>query len=106
VAQLAIGSICEIAATGTVVGIETIEQQLATVALFPNPASNQVKVLLPENLQGTNCTLMDVVGTRMYSKTLTSEDQTLNLEGLVSGLYLVRLNYAGIEQTLKLVHLD
>ncbi len=102
-AQLAIGSICEIAATGSVVGVADIEQQLSTVSLFPNPANNTVKILIPENIQDIECTLIDMIGNKIFSKILTYKDQTLNLEELVSGLYFIRLNHSGIEHTLKLV---
>ena len=69
-----------------IVNIDDPEQQ--TVTVYPNPASNNLKV----NFEGeANIQLFNLVGQMVYSTTAT-DNATINVSNLRSGVYMLKVN--------------
>jgi hypothetical protein len=73
--------------------------------LYPNPTNgiSTVQCHLPENQTG-ELTVFDITGKQVASYQLTSENTTIQLPPLSSGIYFIRFSVNGkILQTKKLV---
>ncbi len=57
------------------------------IRIFPNPAVNEVNVVVHENLVGAIYGLYDLSGNQIVNGRLTSDTTTINMEGLPSGTY-------------------
>lgn len=105
VSQLAIGAICEIVSTGSVVGLPSVNQQLNGVELFPNPATQQVQIVLPENILNAEYTIRDLFGANLMSQSFNTQQTTIDLP-LKEGIYFVEIRTNGESRTLKLALLN
>ena len=71
--------------------------------VFPNPASNQVSVLLPDAASQVTMTLYNPLGQIVARKNINAQDRTVSLESLVSGVYLYTLTAGQATQSGKLI---
>jgi hypothetical protein len=66
----------------------------SSLSTFPNPATNQLTLLLPENTAG-EILITNVLGQIVYSKKLTSnasKEYSLSISDLSKGIYIISLN--------------
>jgi hypothetical protein len=63
----------------------------ALVSIFPNPAEGQVTIQSDINLIGSNYIIYDNTGKEMISGKIASENTSVNLSNLASGIYLFRV---------------
>lgn len=82
---------------GITTDVAALTLESADVKLAPNPAKNQVKVL------GVDGTVDIIVSDALGNVVLTSTQATLDLSGVNTGLYFVKVNSKGANTTLKLV---
>ena len=71
----------------------------AQVEVFPNPATNMISINLPASLnkQGVEATLVNTLGQAVLRRTLSARDgssQTLSLNGVAKGVYMLQLSTA------------
>ena len=88
----------------TTVGIDDYvinKESLFTV--FPNPASNQCYVTANTESEHTMCQLMDMTGRVVMQSVLTSGVNTLNLNSLTPGCYLMKITDNTTVVTKKLI---
>ena len=71
----------------------TIEENgIGTLGVYPNPASEQVTVILPEtDNKGYTLALFDLNGTRILTRNINGAENgyTLNVKNLASGAYIL-----------------
>ena len=87
----------------TITGIpETISS--SSIALYPNPVSNQLTIDLGSNKQKAEVTITDVNGKIIY-KTEASETQKIevNSNDFAAGIYVVQVQIADFIETKKLI---
>ncbi|MBQ7490251.1 MAG: S8 family serine peptidase [Bacteroidales bacterium] len=75
---------------GTGVGIED-ETSVGEFAIFPNPATDLLYVVLPEGTQNQNLTIFDLSGKAIMSQMLNDTNTTINVGNLSSGIYFVKV---------------
>lgn len=83
--------------------IANIENSV-TVDVFPNPTSGRVTVrfsTLPEN--GSRIDILDISGRKVASRFITATAEEFNLDGLTSGLYVVKTVLGSTEAIHKLI---
>ncbi len=64
-------------------------QFIPTLELFPNPATELVSMLWPQEERALWCTLTDLTGRVIFQKEVSSEAPTLNVQSLQPGYYLL-----------------
>ena len=82
------------------------ETNTSQIAVYPNPANNQVVLSVKELTDNTRLTIYSISGVKLYETKLNSEKTTfdLNSVGIVSeGVYLLQVKTAKDTQQIKLV---
>ncbi|MBP1841219.1 DUF7594 domain-containing protein [Formosa algae] len=77
-----------------------IEYNDRTVALYPNPATNQFSI---SRAAGANMAIYNVLGKLVLKTQIQDNEQTIDVSQFNSGIYFVRLNNNGILSTKKLI---
>ena len=65
------------------------------LSIYPNPTSDFVNIQLPTSAQEGHLALFDLNGRLISRQVLQNESMQLNLQGLVSGTYLLQLEING-----------
>jgi len=71
-------------------------------ALYPNPASGKVTLLL-QNAEAGNITVTDILGKTMFTAVLNGAQSNLDVSALKTGVYFVSVTANGKQSTKKLV---
>jgi uncharacterized delta-60 repeat protein len=72
----------------TIVATELLNNQFL---ISPNPTHDQITISASANYIGTNYRIFDYTGKLLQSNTILSENTTISLSDLPSGLYLLRI---------------
>jgi hypothetical protein len=84
----------------TIVAAEFLNNQFL---VYPNPTKDLINISASTNFIGKNYRIFDHTGKLLQSNTIQSENTTLNLADLPSGLYLLR--FEGNNESYKIVKL-
>ena len=84
-------SICAVTICYQYVGISEVTMQEDELTIYPNPANNQLTVK-SEQLTVKEIKVYDVMGETVYSEQLTTNNTTIDVSGLASGLYFLQVN--------------
>ena len=71
-------------------------------SVYPNPANNLVNVVLQNNMID-NITVTDLMGKTVQSQTGNGNAVKMDVSGLASGMYLLKVQSGGSEKTVKLI---
>jgi hypothetical protein len=94
-------SVYNFAITGSgVANLSTNNYKIKGLSVQPNPFNDQFVISLNEN---ANADVYDVSGKQIHSQKLISGDNTINLSGQKSGLYLVKLTTENGIETIKMI---
>lgn len=87
-----------------VVKMENVDLDDNDLVLFPNPANEEVSVLLSDNYDKLNFVLMDIQG-RMIREMNISEANKINIDlnGIPEGVYFIQVIADGIPMSKKLI---
>jgi hypothetical protein len=80
------------------------EAKLLKFEMYPNPSSDVVKIQLPSGTVKANVHMYDYVGRLVANKKITSVDNTINVQDLSRGMYLIRVttdDKVGAQQFIK-----
>lgn len=59
--------------------------------MYPNPSNGLVNISIKEFDQDTELTVFDISGKRVFASVIENEESTINLSGLTSGMYIIKL---------------
>jgi len=80
------------------------KNELLNVAVFPNPTKGILNIRLPENKsEKTVLNLYDIQGRNILSKESSNTDETLNIENLSDGIYMLSIQSGNLKTTKKIV---
>ncbi|MGK4566635.1 T9SS type A sorting domain-containing protein [Flavobacterium sp. 3HN19-14] len=79
------------------------DDMIAKVSVYPNPANSVINVSLPENTGGTVLQLFDIQGRSILIKTTNNSNETLAVENLQEGLYLLAIDNGQYKTTKKVI---
>jgi hypothetical protein len=71
-------------------GIDKNKANKAEFAVYPNPNHGEFAVIVPEG-EGSELEIFNVIGQKVFEKTLTEEFIKVNLAGQSDGIYYVRI---------------
>lgn len=85
--------------------LSTISFQKSGFKLYPNPTQSLVTISNPELSEAFSVTLIDTAGRTVLQKKFSqaSETNTLNVEAIAKGLYLVKINFENKTTNAKLI---
>ncbi|MEQ1734289.1 MAG: T9SS type A sorting domain-containing protein, partial [Bacteroidia bacterium] len=83
----------------TVVSINTVNNQLVDVQLYPNPTNSYINV----TASNSNITLCNSIGVQLLYTNTTAPSTTLDLTPYASGIYYVRVTNNNETQTFKVI---
>jgi len=84
-------------------GIRNATLVQSNLQIFPNPASDQVSIQLPESGSNARLRLFDANGKLVMEEMVAAGLQTLDISTLTPGIYQVVLDGGQIHQTTKLI---
>lgn len=71
--------------------------------IYPNPAKNQLNVVLPGSLSNANLEIYDQAGRLIYTQTITKNNNPVNISSLASGVYFIKVTGLNMSFTSKLL---
>jgi hypothetical protein len=74
------------------------------IVMYPNPASSNVTIrfsVLPE--EGTKILILDMMGREVFAKVVQNTSETINIQELQSGMYLVKTELFNKSKIQKLI---
>lgn len=77
------------------------EASVSSIAIYPNPAKDQINVRLGENGVAV-ATLYNLIGQAVKTTTLTEQTSTIAVDDLTAGIYMLRVSQNGKVQTQKI----
>jgi hypothetical protein len=80
--------------------LSTVSNTLSTVKLYPNPASDIIRI---SNVEKVNIEVTDLMGKTVLSLNDVTEQTDINVSALQSGVYLFSVKNDTINQTIKFV---
>lgn len=72
-------------------GVNTEEVESARIALWPNPASNQLTIALPGSTQTADVQIFDGQGRMVINSLVSSTTQAIDITAMEAGVYTVRV---------------
>ena len=79
------------------------EQEIAKIAVFPNPTSGSFTVQLPDNGLTTTLTVFDIQGRKMQSQTANGSNANVNIGNLQEGVYVLAIENEKYKTSKKIV---
>lgn len=92
----------DLAFTGTVAGIEELQNQLS-MTIAPNPFASQTTVTFNEEQKNATITLMNVVGKTVKTFQFSGSQLTIDRDDLPSGVYFLQMNDGKNSLTKKII---
>jgi hypothetical protein len=84
--------------------VSSVEENSLFFGTYPNPASDYLIISIPQwNGHKTSFEIMNLLGQKVYTAEMKSASQTINLNGLKQGMYIIRMDSEGKSYTRKIV---
>jgi hypothetical protein len=72
-----------------IVGVPDTPEELQGISVYPNPATDQINVLSPEEI--TEVIVYNYLGQRVYNQVVKSNEFRMNTESLNTGVYYINI---------------
>ena len=103
--------LCGIHGAASMSGTITVNQilgvddnHLNTMAIYPNPASSTINLVLAKNMQKGQITVFNILGTRIYSQEFASnENISIDISNWSSGSYFLKVVSGENSQTERFI---
>ena len=92
---------------GTALSVTTLginKNSLLNFEMYPNPASDVLTVQLPTGTEKAEVSVFDYTGRLVSSKTISSNDSTLDVQNISKGIYIIRVatnSKIGVQRFIK-----
>lgn len=90
---------CNVTASALSVG----ENELSNVKVYPNPTQGILNISLPQMSEVTTLTLVDIQGRQILKKEVSNTLETLNIENLSEGVYILNIQSGSLKTSKKVV---
>jgi len=72
-------------------GVTDVKQNLPSIKVHPNPASDEIHFTLAASIQKAVCSINDLTGRMLLQKEITTSKNTIDVSMLAPGLYILHL---------------
>lgn len=83
--------------------IDDIIQTYNEFTLTPNPAKSKLHMRLPQSFENAEVTIYDVLGKKVYARTLSALSSSIDVSKWNNGIYLVRVSNGTTTQTKRFI---
>jgi len=85
--------------------VNQIKNQTKDISVYPNPAKDNLTIITNiNNVAGSKITLCDLLGNEVYSGTMTSSTQMIDLHEVACGMYILQVTFNnGNKRNVKVV---
>jgi hypothetical protein len=83
--------------------VNDITQGTLPFSIFPNPAADNLTVVLPSNCSKAEIKIFNMLGELAYSSTATKQKTTIDISTLNKGAYIMQISTAGRTSRQKLI---
>lgn len=90
-------------ALNTLIAENTNSELDQSVFVFPNPAKDKIVIKLPINQDISTLQIFDIYGKLIGSYFVSNENNTIKIQTLSNGVYLVKVGYQGNHKIFKIV---
>ena len=73
------------------------------LSIYPNPATDIITVTTNQNIAGCLLQILDLQGKIISTTTLNQANNQINIESMAKGIYFVKVDGKGINETQKLI---
>ncbi len=87
--------------SGGSTGVEKVGQ--AGAQIYPNPATNHFSVNLKEETEKAAVKVFNIQGVEVIAEQVVSATESINIDHLTPGLYVVQVNISGVVSTQKII---
>jgi plastocyanin len=80
------------------------ENNLLSFEMYPNPVSDVLNIQLPTGTEKAEVSVFDYTGRLVSSKTISSNDSTLDVQNISKGIYMIRVatnSKIGVQRFIK-----
>ena len=80
------------------------ENKLLSFEMYPNPASDVLTIQLPTGTEKAEVSVFDYTGRLVSSKTISSNNSTLDVQNISKGIYIIRVatnSKIGVQRFIK-----
>ena len=80
------------------------ENNLLSFEMYPNPVSDVLNIQLPTGTEKAEVSVFDYTGRLVSSKTISSNDSTLDVQNISKGIYIIRVatnSKIGVQRFIK-----
>ena len=71
------------------------ETEATQVSFYPNPVRSQLRLNLSQNINNGQIDIYNLIGSKVYSQSITSTSKDLDLSALETGIYVARISDNG-----------
>jgi len=82
---------------------QDIPKEKIWFSISPNPASRTLNIKVSKKLQNAKITVFDVLGKKVYTKTLSTLSPSIDVSKWNSGVYLVKISSENFSKTRRFV---
>ncbi len=85
------------------IALSVLEEEVEIFKFSPNPATDIINITFPGGVNTTEISIYNQLGQRVLKSTLTRAHNQLNVSGITTGVYLVRVVSGSRTKTFKLL---
>lgn len=83
--------------------LSVAENEFANIKVYPNPTKGILNISLPQTSEATTLTLVDIQGRQILTKETSNTNETLNIEHLSEGVYILNIQSGSLKTSKKVV---
>jgi Beta-propeller repeat. len=87
---------------GIISSVESYEKENFSLSAYPNPVADQLRIMLGNSSNPISVVIRNTAGMQVLNTSI-SNGQTINLQSLASGLYLISVSDGTVEHVSKIV---
>lgn len=86
------------------IGLNQVIQEETAISIYPNPAENQINIIVGDNFKEAELTIIQINGQLVHQSYIRSTESMIDISELATGFYWVNVtNRDGVRKVIKLL---